>query len=608
MTRLSGAKRRKVLVRDSFFYVPILATLEKLLKLQSVRKELLRLPSHNNQYLQDFSDGSVYKQHQFFQKESKGLQIVAYYDEVETCNPLGSSSGKFKLGCMFFTLGNIRPIYRSGLKAIFLISIAKSTTIKANGIDSILEPFLKDLKTLQQTGITVTYDKTTEVWKGTLLAILADNLAAHELGGFKESFSFAKKFCRSCLADKDSSSCKFIENQFEIRTTESHADHCSLLKGPDRVKMSIEYGINRTSSLESLPYFSVINGLPHDIMHDLYEGVVPHEIKLLLNYCARENFFDIEFFNSRLKAFDFGYTEIGDKPAPIEGDSRFRQGASQMWLLARVLPLLVGDKVPRDNAQWQCFLTLLKICELCSAFKLSEDSAAYLEVLIEEHHSQFKILYSDASIIPKMHFMIHYPQQIIKYGPLIHTWTMRHEAKLRIIKRAAKVSNFKNVCQSVAKRHQHLLCYYMHSKMMLSKSNTFGPLKLHSLTDNTSRVELLLKQLYNLLKETVLLSTSFVTHNGLTYKPNAFILYSYNNSEPIFAKVVTILKADNKVLLVLDEFITKYYDSHYHAYCVGRSESSQVCNLHNLPFPFIFHLRHTFVDDNKLHISYKYIE
>lgn len=129
-----------------------------------------------------------------------------------------------------------------------------------------------------------------------------------------------------------------------------------------------------------------------------------------------------------------------------------------MWLLARIFPILVGDLIPRDDSYWDCFLKLLKICEICVAPMLSADTAAYIEVLIEEHHTMFKSLYEDASIIPKMHFMVHFAEQILNYGPLIHTWTMRHEAKLRIIKRAARVSNYKNVCQTVAKRHQHLSC------------------------------------------------------------------------------------------------------------------------------------------------------
>ena len=90
---------------------------------------------------------------------------MAYYDEVETCNPLGSSSGKFKLGCVFFTLGNMRPMLRSSLKAIFLLVVAKSSTVKAHGIDSVLKPFLNDMKTLYDTGIKLQYNGKEEVWK-----------------------------------------------------------------------------------------------------------------------------------------------------------------------------------------------------------------------------------------------------------------------------------------------------------------------------------------------------------------------------------------------------------------------------------------------------------
>ena len=140
-----------------------------MLQIQTVRSEILRSDSceaGTSNCLYDLSYGSIYKNHDFFKSNPNGLQIVAYYDEVETCNPLGSSSGKFKLGCVFFTLGNIRPLYRSGLKAIFLLMVAKSSTIKINGIDSFLKPFLDDLKSLQDVGITIEVNGKRELWKG----------------------------------------------------------------------------------------------------------------------------------------------------------------------------------------------------------------------------------------------------------------------------------------------------------------------------------------------------------------------------------------------------------------------------------------------------------
>ena len=36
--------------------------------------------------------------HNFFKDHPDGLQIIAYFDEIEVCNPLGAQSGVHKLG------------------------------------------------------------------------------------------------------------------------------------------------------------------------------------------------------------------------------------------------------------------------------------------------------------------------------------------------------------------------------------------------------------------------------------------------------------------------------------------------------------------------------
>lgn len=48
------------------------------------------------------------------------------------------------------------------------------------------------------------------------------------------------------------------------------------------------FGINRTSILEEVPEYSVVTGLPHGIMHDLFEGFVHYELKLFFGYCVRQ--------------------------------------------------------------------------------------------------------------------------------------------------------------------------------------------------------------------------------------------------------------------------------------------------------------------------------
>lgn len=52
---------------------------------------------------------------------------------------------------------------------------------------------------LIQDGIVVGAQK----FHGTVLLVLADTLAAHQLGGFKVGVGFSLRICRNCMATKD---------------------------------------------------------------------------------------------------------------------------------------------------------------------------------------------------------------------------------------------------------------------------------------------------------------------------------------------------------------------------------------------------------------------
>ena len=74
-------------------------------------------------------------------------------------------------------------------------------------------------------------------------------------------------------------------------------------------------------------------------------------------------------------------------------NQKIRQSASKMWLLAVTLPLLVGDMVPEGVEVWDLFILLLRISSICCSWQITPDTANYLGILIEEHHSKFKLLY-----------------------------------------------------------------------------------------------------------------------------------------------------------------------------------------------------------------------
>ena len=76
---------------------------------------------------------------------------------------------------------------------------------------------------------------------------------------------------------------------------------------------------------------------------------------------------------------------------------------------------MIGHRVPEDDEHWRNFLLLLRILDYMFAPVVSKDCVAYLKELISDHHGDFKVLYPGCSIIPKMHYMVHYPETIEKY-------------------------------------------------------------------------------------------------------------------------------------------------------------------------------------------------
>ena len=422
VNRFSGAKRQKVLTSDTFYYVPLMETLNVLLTDKDVQK-LISTPHYSQNKLADFCDASVYKSHPLFSSDDNALQIIGYYDELEVCNPLGSYVSTHKLGCLFFTLGNIPPRFRSTFNAIFLVAVAHSQDIAEYGLDAFLSPFVNDLKTLYLDGITVSIDGKQSTYYGGLLVGLADNLAAHALGGFKESHSFSLRICRTCMITTEQAQSAFTENDCQLRTCDEHEEQCHLLSGALGSHFSTTYGINRRSILEDVPGYSVITGLPHDIMHDLFEGAVGYELKLLIQHCVKSHYFSIHELNGRITRFDFDENRptLIDPLIVRDSDRKLRQSASQMITLSCSFPMLVGDKVPRDDKCWKSFLLLLEISGIVLAPVITHDTIAYLRILIEEKLSsittQKQRLYQSFItwfiILPKWSSMAH----LLIHGP-----------------------------------------------------------------------------------------------------------------------------------------------------------------------------------------------
>lgn len=134
-----------------------------------------------------------------------------------------------------------------------------------------------------------------------------------------------------------------------------------------------------------------------------------------------------------------------------------------MWCLARHFPLLTQDLVPDElKSKFEVVLLLLKIMDIVFTPKISVGMVLQLTELVSEHKYLFKSEF-DCKLIPKHHMMLHYSGVLKRLGPLVHLWCMRYESKHNyFVRLSEKVCNFKNVCKTLAIRHQeHVLFNFL---------------------------------------------------------------------------------------------------------------------------------------------------
>ena len=119
--------------------------------------------------------------------------------------------------------------------------------------------------------------------KFTFSTMVADNLAAHMIGGFQTSFS-SGYFCRRCYV-------KYSEKYLPISAIQpnsrTYIDHDNFVE--KIVRKSHEspiMGITGPSLMKNLIGFHPVTSLPGDAMHDFLEGICPMIMMALLKQAS----------------------------------------------------------------------------------------------------------------------------------------------------------------------------------------------------------------------------------------------------------------------------------------------------------------------------------
>lgn len=160
-----------------------------------------------------------------------------------------------------------------------------------------LEPLIYDLKSLEQNGVYL--EQLGASVNATVLYVATDNLGAHSLAGFLDSFT-VDKFCRFCLASSsDAQQEEVCSGFFQLRDKDSHDRHVQELR--EDPGLSQTYGVKRACPLtENLEHFPVVTGYPADILRDILEGNVPTELSLCLTDLIGKKYFTLEMLNQAI--------------------------------------------------------------------------------------------------------------------------------------------------------------------------------------------------------------------------------------------------------------------------------------------------------------------
>lgn len=332
-------------------------------------------------------------------------------------------------------------------------------------------------------------------------------------------------------------------------------------------------------------------------MHDLLEGVVQYEIKLLFGYLT-QHFMSEQDLLSRIYGFGYGFLERKNRPTKIILESvgnGIGLNSIQTLCLVKNIPLLFGDIIPAGNKNWNLLLLLLQIMNIVFSPSLTLGITIYLKHLIVDHHKLFKHLYPHRNLIPKHHFMIHYPSSIRKIGPLLYTWCMRFEAKHKLFKDCFK--NFKNITKSLAKKHQMAIAY--HWETFTLKQNEYGPIKSFLFRDENV--------VNNEMLETILskdvFSTSWVKVDGVEYKAGLVICSAMEEDMPVFCQISDVLLVEDQICFWTNKLFTENFDDHHHAFRVLRSVERCLLKMSELKFHKPFDIQSSYnVSDESMYI------
>ncbi len=107
-------------------------------------------------------------------------------------------------------------------------------------------------------------------------------------------------------------------------------------------------------------------------------------------------------------------------------------------------------------------MDLKDLVELVLSPIFTEDVIQYMTMKISNYRELFQEVFPNVKLLPKHHYIEHYPQMIRHFGSPVHFWTIRFEGKHEVFKKVVHdAQNFKNIPKTLAYKHQQQMAFHL---------------------------------------------------------------------------------------------------------------------------------------------------
>ena len=522
--------------------------------------------------IQSFQDGTKCSDLLRAFPDGNVLFLQLFYDGLSITNTQGFSRGLHDCGAFFFNFLNLDSSYNSHTSNVHLLSLCNSSDLKnADGMSTILNILVMELQKLARNGITIKIGETEHKFYVVLARVTGDNLALHQMFGLIESFN-ADYCCLWCYATRAEMQTVFKENSLQLRTRIAYDRDVEAVKNDGQ--STHEHGVKRYCILNDLGYFHVTDNAINDCMHTLLTGAIPYVLGSVMYTIStvQRNFTPASVNNHFDAIFSNLYHDKKNKPQYLSEFSapgkslNPTQNAAQAWAFFRYAPLIFYNYVehPYLSSVWQMFLLFQEIVDIILAPAFTDSLLQYLEYITDSFLKSFADCYKNtgANIIPKLHFLVHYPRMIKINGPPRNYWCMTFERANSVIKAPTKNShNFTNPYLTMAFRKQYLELANVLSATF-ARDDVIIDTSYAIMRQDIMHVKNLPPS-YKEQDSNYLSATSQVKVNGTTYKRNSLVLLEKQETGYKFGEIELIIIEDTRVpLFVVKTYKTKEFHDH----------------------------------------------